>query len=94
MWGESGYEQLPDPQCSMSPSQLALPRSNCSKSQVPKAWAPATNMLCNPGKVKSPFWASDRPLTWVYRRGVNEIMAYELVSAEGSWSHQTEKTLF
>lgn len=55
-------------------------------SQMPRLWAPATNMLCNPGKVKSPFWASGPSpgftegewmrswcLNWFMQRGLRAI---------------------
>lgn len=53
---------------------------------MPKLWAPDTNMLCNPGKVKSPFWASGPSpgftegewmrswcLNWFMQRGLRAI---------------------
>ena len=85
-WGGGGYWQLPDLQCCMSLPQLAHPRSSCSKGQMPRPWAPATNILCDSGKVKSPFWASGPSpgftdgewmrswyLNWFMQRGLRAI---------------------
>lgn len=74
------------PSCSTSSPQLAHPRSNCSKCQEPKMWAPAPAQLIiccvTLGRIKA--LSGPQAPNLGSTRETDEIMVYELDSVEES----------